>query len=103
MRGIFFDWLRAQRPDLMPRYEELYRRGAYAPQAERERLSALVRPRGARETGGRLTPLRGARERDPAPERAGHEGVASQSLWEGGDDRGRPPSAPAPPRQGSLF
>ena len=103
VRGIFFDWLRAQRPDLVPRYEELYRRGAYAPQAERERLSALVRPRGARETGGRLTPLRGVRERDPAPERAGHEGAASQSLWEGGDDRGRPPSAPAPPRQGSLF
>ena len=36
-------WMRAKRPDLVPRYEELYRRGAYAPQAERERLAALVR------------------------------------------------------------
>jgi hypothetical protein len=40
------DWLRSQRPDLVERYEELYRRGAYAPQEERERLSQLVR-RGA--------------------------------------------------------
>src|SRR5687768_7780059 len=31
VRGIFFDWLRAKRPDLIPRYEQLYRRGAYAP------------------------------------------------------------------------
>ncbi len=46
VKGIFMDWLRSQRPDLVPRYEELYRRGAYAPQEERERLSRLVR-RGA--------------------------------------------------------
>ena len=37
------DWLRSQRPDLVERYEELYRRGAYAPKEERERLSRLVR------------------------------------------------------------
>jgi hypothetical protein len=37
------DWLRAQRPELVPRYEELYRRGAYAPREERARLSKLVR------------------------------------------------------------
>jgi DNA repair photolyase len=43
VRGIFFDWLRAHRPDLIPMYERLYARGAYAPQAERERLAAMVR------------------------------------------------------------
>ena len=42
VRDIFFDWLRAHRPDLIPRYEQLYRRGAYATSAERERLSRLV-------------------------------------------------------------
>jgi DNA repair photolyase len=42
VRGIFMDWLRSQRPDLVPRYEQLYARGAYAPKAERERLSRLV-------------------------------------------------------------
>jgi len=45
VRGIFFDWLRSHRPDLVPRYETLYRRGAYAPEAERRRLAALVRGR----------------------------------------------------------
>jgi DNA repair photolyase len=43
VRGLFFDWLREHRPDLVPRYEKLYARGAYAPQAERERLAKLVR------------------------------------------------------------
>jgi DNA repair photolyase len=43
VRQIFFDWLRAHRPDLIPRYERLYARGAYAPQGERERLAAMVK------------------------------------------------------------
>jgi len=43
VREVFMDWLRAQRPDLVARYEELYRRGAYAPQKERERLARMVR------------------------------------------------------------
>jgi DNA repair photolyase len=42
VRGIFMDWLRSYRPDLVPRYERLYARGAYAPKPERERLAALV-------------------------------------------------------------
>jgi DNA repair photolyase len=53
VRGIFMDWLRAQRPDLLPRYQELYRSGAYAPREERERLSRMVRRRGA-DSGFRL-------------------------------------------------
>jgi DNA repair photolyase len=48
VRGIFFDWLRSHRPDLLPRYERLYARGAYAPPAERRRLAALTRGRGRR-------------------------------------------------------
>ena len=43
VRGVFMDWLRSYRPDLVPRYEALYARGAYAPQAERERLARLIR------------------------------------------------------------
>jgi DNA repair photolyase len=58
VRDIFFDWLRSQRPDLIPRYEKLYRRGAYAPPAERKRLSALV-------SGWRGPPGRYVREYDP--------------------------------------
>jgi DNA repair photolyase len=44
VRQIFMDWLASYRPDLVPRYERLYARGAYAPQAERDRIAALARP-----------------------------------------------------------
>ena len=43
-KTVFMDWLRSQRPDLVPRYERLYGRGAYLPREERTRLSALLRP-----------------------------------------------------------
>ncbi len=42
VRKVFMDWLREHRPDLLSRYKELYRRGAYAPPEERRRLSRLV-------------------------------------------------------------
>ncbi|HEV3128856.1 MAG TPA: LAGLIDADG family homing endonuclease [Solirubrobacteraceae bacterium] len=42
VRQLWFDWLEEHRPDLVERYRELYRRGAYAPAAERRRLSELV-------------------------------------------------------------
>jgi DNA repair photolyase len=43
VRDIWFEWLEAYRPDLIPRYEQMYARGAYAPRAERERIMDLVR------------------------------------------------------------
>jgi DNA repair photolyase len=43
VRAIFFDWLRAYRPDLVERYEQLYHRRAYAPPEERRRLAGLLR------------------------------------------------------------
>jgi DNA repair photolyase len=43
VRDVFMGWLRDARPDLVGRYEQLYAGGAYAPKAERERLSALLR------------------------------------------------------------
>jgi DNA repair photolyase len=82
VRDIFMDWLRSYRPDLVPRYESLYARGAYAPQAERDRLAQVVR------SGRRVVP--GLR-RDPA----------------GGDGFGAMPDdaemAAPPPEQPSLF
>ena len=62
VREIWFEWLREHRPDLVPRYEELYARGAYLPSEERERLAALTKRSGS--------PGRGRfRGRDPAPEK----------------------------------
>jgi DNA repair photolyase len=43
VRGVFMDWLRSYRPDLVERYEELYARGAYLPRVEQERISGLIR------------------------------------------------------------
>jgi DNA repair photolyase len=43
VRRIFLAWLAEHRSDLVPRYRELYRRGAYAPVRERKRLAGLLR------------------------------------------------------------
>jgi DNA repair photolyase len=55
VRQVFMDWLHTARPDLVPRYRELYRNGAYAPADERRRLADLVRrgngPSAFRRTG----------------------------------------------------
>jgi DNA repair photolyase len=67
VRGIFMEWLRSQRPDLVPRYEELYRRGAYAPREERERLSRMVRRRGSN-PGFRLAGHPAEKQESDAPE-----------------------------------
>lgn len=74
VRGIFFDWLRSYRPDLIPRYEELYRRGAYAPEAERRRLARLVGSRGALRCWREGAPAR----RDQAPPDPGSAGGVVQ-------------------------
>jgi DNA repair photolyase len=69
VRGLFFDWLRENRPDLLPRYEELYRRGAYAPAQERRRLTAMVK-------GSEPAPrewMRGRMEKPRAPRPARSE------------------------------
>src|SRR5436190_1317877 len=63
VREIWFDWLREHRPDLLPRYGELYERGAYMRKDEAGRLAAMVR------RPGRDGPRRGIRAR-PDAERA---------------------------------
>ena len=67
LKGLFFDWLQEHRPDLLPRYRQLYRRGAYGPVAERRRLAKLVR-------GPDLAPGERMRGRTigPAPEPSSH-------------------------------
>jgi len=38
VREIYFEWLREHRPDLVPRYERLYAKGAYVPAAEKRKI-----------------------------------------------------------------
>jgi DNA repair photolyase len=43
VKEVFMSWLSAARPDLVPRYEDLYHDRAYAPNGERDRIARLVR------------------------------------------------------------
>jgi DNA repair photolyase len=78
VRGIFMDWLRSQRPDLVEHYERLYAHGAYAPKEQREHHSRMVR------RGGGARRIRSPRGRDPAPERTAPKPdppVSQESLF----------------------
>jgi DNA repair photolyase len=77
-RDVFFDWLRAKRPDLVEEYERLYRKGAYLPPGARKELEARLP---GRRRKGRDTPARFDR---PPPALA-------------------PPKPPEPARQATLF
>jgi DNA repair photolyase len=99
VRQIFMEWLRSYRPDLVERYEELYRRGAYAPRDEQERLRRLLR---TTRVTGRAEP----RRRSPADSR----GVRRERPLVPGDrppDGDDPTPNPAPARragrQEALF
>ena len=78
VKAIWWEWLRSYRPDLIPRYERLYGRRAYATKEERARMSGLVR-RGARS-------MRGV---DPGPADDGNEEEDAPLMPQ--------------PRQGALF
>ena len=98
VRGVFMDWLRSYRPDLVEHYEQLYR-GAYAPRAEQDRMSALV-----------------SRARSKAAARFGREtrrgfglmGRGARGISRPAQERDAAPAEPivpkrAEPQQTSLF
>ena len=70
VRGLFFEWLRANRPDLVPLYERLYKRGAYAHPDERRRLEQLVK--GPERPAGPFMRGRMGESMADNPERTGH-------------------------------
>jgi DNA repair photolyase len=78
VKEVFFDWMRVHRPDLMPRYEELYRNRSYVTSAEKKRIAGVV---------DSVRPPRRKRRPRPRP------------------DRHRPPRKPAPSQdpQATLF
>ena len=82
VREIWFDWLRSYRPDLLPRYEALYARGAYLPRPEQERLSRIAR-RGRGRGGGRA--------------------IRDEARQPSARGRGNGPAGPLGRRQASLF
>jgi DNA repair photolyase len=55
-REWFFSWLRAQHPELVEAYQELYGRGAYAPKAYQNRIAGQVRELAEKHGIGRPRP-----------------------------------------------
>jgi hypothetical protein len=88
------DWLRSYRPDLVPRYEELYAGGAYAPKEERQRLMRLVRNGTVPTLPSPVDDHRGVRRTGPQRERARPTSPAPEQP-----PRQRPPA----PVQQALF
>ncbi|WP_432933849.1 Rv2578c family radical SAM protein [Microbispora sp. CA-135349] len=107
-REWFMAWLSREHPRLVPRYLELYGRGAYAPKAYRERIGEIVRSL-AREHGiGRSAPPggeAGARGGRAAEARgAGTAGTRGASAGQRPGGRPVPPPAPAAtPEQLTLL
>ncbi|HEY7950655.1 MAG TPA: radical SAM protein [Solirubrobacterales bacterium] len=42
VKDVFFAWLQEKRPDLLPRYEKLYKKRAYLPSEQRNQISNVV-------------------------------------------------------------
>jgi DNA repair photolyase len=81
VREIFFDWLRSYRPDLVPRYERLYARGAYVPERERRAIERAAGLPGLRERYDKERfKHRGGRRR-PEPKAAPREEVRQERLF----------------------
>jgi len=57
VKDVFFAWLEAKRPDLLPRYEALYEGRSYMQPSDRQKLSRRVRGwgRNRRPSGGDLS------------------------------------------------
>jgi DNA repair photolyase len=79
VRQVFMSWLQTARPDLVERYRELYRRGAYAPAEERRRLAQMVRRRGGRPGSFRSMGDREEREKEGVLE-FGHDAPATPAA-----------------------
>jgi hypothetical protein len=73
VKGLWFDWLREYRPDLIGRYERLYPRGAYMSSADRNKTTEFAR-RHRRTKSGQTRPVLGRsyapHRNDPAPPEA---------------------------------
>ncbi|HWD63633.1 MAG TPA: radical SAM protein [Solirubrobacteraceae bacterium] len=94
VRDVFMSWLADNRPELAQLYEELYRRGAYAPLAERRRLAALIE-------GPQLS----ARQRDWPLQAAGGSSARFEKrrAERQSDKRDSAPAAPGEPSAPRLF
>jgi len=86
VKDVFFAWLENKRPDLLPRYEQLYRGKSYMRPEQRKQTTKAVQGWGRRRTPPRTS----------AP--AGRSGVSGE-----GPDASPSQDAQPPPPQAPLF
>jgi DNA repair photolyase len=98
VRGVFMDWLRQYRPDLVEHYERLYARGAYLPREERARLARLVRDRMPAAPRWRRASEANDGVRTKTARRRSRQGGGS-----GGQERRKRAASGAQAEQGRLF
>jgi DNA repair photolyase len=88
-REWFISWLHTAHPELTGRYEELYRRGAYAPKEYQARIAGQVRELADKYGVGRGTPREARAIRSPA------DSVGSRPAESSPQPAGPPPEPPA--------
>ena len=102
-REWFFAWLRAQHPELVDRYLDLYRGGAYAPKAYQNRIAGQVRELAEKHGVGRprAAALPGRQvlsaPRPPEPRRAQWAAQPLTAPDQPGPPQPREPQAPQVP------
>ena len=97
-REWYLAWLAEQHPDLVDRYQQLYRGGAYPPKAYQQRITAAVAELAAKHGVGRSSPADARRIRPT--------GRAQTSHTQSGHARGpaaNPGPATPPPEQLTLL
>jgi DNA repair photolyase len=86
VKDVFFAWLQSKRPDLLPRYEKLYRGRSYMRPEQRTQATQAVKGWGRRRTPPRTSGL------------AGRSGVSGE-----GPDASPSQAASTSPPQDALF
>jgi DNA repair photolyase len=99
VRDVFFGWLEAKRPDLLPKYEQLYSGGrAYMHPAQRQRVTRAL--------NGNIWGMNRRQRPSPAPRgRPGRSGPSGSASRAGRGRRrlGNAASPTGPAGQGRLF
>jgi DNA repair photolyase len=92
VRDVFFGWLKEKRPDLLPRYEKLYAKGAKMPASDRTRVTRAVRGWGRSRRAGDRKNVSGKGDRVPPGQTLG-----------AAEGRGSGQGVPDPPTLPRLF
>jgi DNA repair photolyase len=71
VKDVFFAWLETKRPDLLPKYEQLYRGRSYLQPEQRKRTTRALKSwgRSRRTTSGQGAPRAGGDDREDSPGR----------------------------------